>query len=79
MDFDGTKNGYDLYLYRKVSEMVKIPVIASGGAGNIGHMADVLSEGGADAVLAASIFHFNEYTVQDIKKELNNKGLQVRL
>lgn len=79
MDFDGTKNGYDLYLYKKVSEMVKIPVIASGGAGNIGHMADVLADGGADAVLAASIFHFNEYTVQDIKKELNNKGIQVRL
>ena len=79
MDFDGTKNGYDLYLYKKVSEMVKIPVIASGGAGNISHMADVLADGSADAVLAASIFHFNEYTVQDIKKELNNKGIRVRL
>ena len=79
MDCDGTKNGYDIPLYKAVSEIVSIPVIASGGAGNISHMADVLNLGNADAVLAASIFHFNEYTVSDIKKELRETGISVRL
>ena len=63
MDADGSKNGYDIELTRRVSEAVRIPVIASGGAGNLDHMVDVLQRGKADAVLAASIFHFGEYTV----------------
>ncbi|MFM2178984.1 MAG: imidazole glycerol phosphate synthase subunit HisF [Verrucomicrobiota bacterium] len=79
MDADGTKNGYDIELTCAVSEAVTIPVIASGGAGNISHMADVLSRGKADAVLAASIFHFGEFTVGDVKRFLNEKGVPVRL
>ncbi|MEY4483193.1 MAG: imidazole glycerol phosphate synthase subunit HisF [Verrucomicrobiota bacterium] len=79
MDADGTKAGYDLALTRAVSEAVTIPVIASGGAGNIDHMVDVLREGKADAVLAASIFHFGEYTVGDVKQHLAGKGIPVRL
>jgi cyclase len=79
MDADGTKNGYDIELTRAVSEAVTIPVIASGGAGNISHMADVLSRGKADAVLAASIFHFGEFTVGDVKRYLHEHGVEVRL
>lgn len=79
MDADGTKAGYDLKLTRAVSEAVTIPVIASGGAGNVEHMADVLSEGKADAVLAASIFHFGEYTVGDVKRFLASHQVPVRL
>ncbi len=79
MDADGTKAGYDIALTRAVSEAVTIPVIASGGAGNLQHMADVLSEGKADAVLAASIFHFGEYTVGDVKRFLSERGVPVRL
>lgn len=79
MDADGTKAGYDLQLNRAVSEAVTIPVIASGGAGNLDHMVDVLKEGKADAVLAASIFHFGEYTVGDVKRHLAAHGLPVRL
>jgi cyclase len=80
MDADGTKAGYDLALTRAVSEAVSIPVIASGGAGNLQHMADVLSDRGkADAVLAASIFHFGEYTVRDVKEFLAGHGVPVRL
>ena len=78
MDADGTKAGYDLGLTRAVSEAVPVPVIASGGAGKLGHMADVLAEGKADAVLAASIFHFGEYTVADVKHFLAQKGVPVR-
>lgn len=78
MDSDGTKAGYDLELTASVSEAAEIPVIASGGAGNIDHMVDVLKQGKADAVLAASIFHFGEYTVADVKKELVAKGIPVR-
>lgn len=78
MDADGTKAGYDLDLVRAVSSSVKIPVIASGGAGELGHMADVLLDAGADAVLAASIFHFGEYTVADVKKFLAGHGVAVR-
>jgi cyclase len=70
MDADGTKNGYDLELTRRVSQAVTIPVIASGGAGNLDHMVDVLTTGQADAVLAASIFHFGEYTVNQVKEHL---------
>lgn len=79
MDADGTKAGYDMDLVRSVSEAVNIPVIASGGAGKLEHMADVLQNAGADAVLAASIFHFGEYTVGDVKKFLAAHGVPVRL
>lgn len=79
MDADGTKFGYDVPLTRAVSEAVSIPVIASGGAGKLEHMAEVLTAGKADAVLAASIFHFGEYTVADVKRFLSAKGICVRL
>ena len=79
MDADGTKAGYDIALTRAISEAVHIPVIASGGAGTLEHMADVLGEGKADAVLAASIFHFGEYKVVDVKRFLREKGICVRL
>jgi cyclase len=79
MDADGTKAGYDLELTRAVSGAVPIPVIASGGAGELSHMAEVLQQGGADAVLAASIFHFGTYTVSDVKHYLRENGLAVRL
>jgi cyclase len=78
MDADGTKAGYDVALTRAVSEAVTIPVIASGGAGNLDHMVTVLSEGKADAVLAASIFHFGEYTVDSVKEYLGARGVPVR-
>ncbi|HUI05725.1 MAG TPA: imidazole glycerol phosphate synthase subunit HisF [Verrucomicrobiae bacterium] len=79
MDADGTKAGYDVALTRAISEAVRIPVIASGGAGKLDHMAEVLTEGKADAVLAASVFHFGEYTVADVKRFLRQKGICVRL
>ena len=79
MDADGTKAGYDIALTCAVSEAVTIPVIASGGAGRLEHMAHVLSEGKADAVLAASIFHFGEYQVADVKRYLQSQGVPVRL
>lgn len=79
MDADGTKAGYDIDLVHSVSEAVNIPVIASGGAGKLEHMANVLQNAGADAVLAASIFHFGEYTVGDVKKFLAERGVPVRL
>ena len=79
MDCDGTKAGYDLKLYQEVAKRVTVPVIASGGAGSMDHLYDVLAVGGADAVLAASIFHYNEYTVGDVKKELQERGIPVRL
>jgi cyclase len=79
MDADGTKVGYDVVLTRAISEAVSIPVIASGGAGKLDHMAEVLTAGKADAVLAASIFHFGEYTVADVKRFLHEKGICVRL
>jgi cyclase len=78
MDADGTKEGYDMEMVRAVSSAVCIPVIASGGAGRLEHMADVLQHAGADAVLAASIFHFGEYTVADVKKFLAARGVAVR-
>jgi cyclase len=78
MDADGTKEGYDMELVRAVSSAVGIPVIASGGAGQLGHMADVLVQAGADAVLAASIFHFGEYTVGQVKEFLASRGVPVR-
>jgi len=79
MDADGTKAGYDLELTAAVSSAVRIPVIASGGAGALEHMAHVLKEGKADAVLAASIFHFGEFTVSDVKHYLASQGIPVRL
>jgi cyclase len=78
IDMDGTKQGYDLELNAKVSESVGIPVIASGGAGNVQQMADAVLIGKADAVLLASLLHFGEYTVPEIKKELEAKGVVVR-
>jgi cyclase len=79
MDRDGTKNGFDLPLTRGVSDAVRIPVIASGGVGNLQHLADGVSEGRADAVLAASIFHFGEYTVRQAKEYMAARGIEVRL
>ena len=78
MDSDGTKAGYDIELTAAISEAVPIPVIASGGAGNLDHLVDVLERGKADAVLAASIFHFGEYTVGDVKEYLAQHGIPVR-
>jgi len=79
MDRDGTKNGFDLALTRGVSDAVTIPVIASGGVGNLDHLADGVTEGHADAVLAASIFHFGEYTVRQAKERMRERGIEVRL
>ena len=79
MDADGTKEGYDLELVRAVSSAVSVPVIASGGAGKLAHMAEVLQKAGADAVLAASIFHFGEHTVGDVKAFLAGRGIPVRM
>ena len=79
MDKDGTKEGYDLELTRTVSEAVKIPVIASGGAGNLEHLYLAFAEGKADAALAASIFHYGEYSIKEAKEYLKNKGIPVRI
>jgi len=79
MDRDGTREGFDLPLTRAVSERVRIPVIASGGVGNLAHLAEGILEGGADAVLAASIFHFGEYTIREAKEYLASRGIEVRL
>ena len=79
IDADGTKAGFDLVITRRISESVGVPVVASGGAGKLEHLAEVLLEGKADAVLAASIFHFGEYTVQDVKQFLAKKGIPVRI
>ena len=79
MDRDGTRDGYDLALTRTISEAVGIPVIASGGAGNLEHLYEALAQGSADAVLAASIFHYREYSIQEAKKYLREKGVEVRL
>lgn len=78
MDADGTKDGYDLELTRRVSEAVRIPVIGSGGAGSIEHMYDVLTQGKADAALAASIFHFRQIRIAEVKQYLKEKGVPVR-
>lgn len=79
MDYDGTKEGYDIELTRSISESVRIPVIASGGAGNLEHLYEALTDGSADAVLAASIFHFRQYSVGEAKNYLKKKGVKVRL
>ena len=79
MDKDGQKSGFDLALTRAVTDALEIPVIASGGVGNLQHLADGVKQGGADAVLAASIFHFGEYTVQQAKQFMAGQGIEVRL
>ena len=79
MDCDGTKDGYDIEITKAVSEAVSIPVVASGGAGSPGHLADAILLGKADAALAASIFHFGEYTIQETKQLMAERGVPVRL
>ncbi len=79
MDRDGTKSGFDLELTRRISDAVDIPIIASGGVGNLQHLVDGVKEGHADAVLAASIFHFGEYTVDEAKRYMKQHGVEVRL
>jgi cyclase len=79
MDCDGTKDGYDLALTRTISDRVSIPVIASGGVGNLEHIYKGLTEGGASAALAASIFHFREYTIRECKEYLQQRGVPARL
>lgn len=79
MDCDGTKSGYDMELTRKVADLVPVPVIASGGAGRPEHFYDVLSEGRADAALAASLFHYKELEIGEVKQYLKSRGLSVRL
>ena len=79
MDCDGTRDGYDIELTRQVADHVGIPVIASGGAGKMSHFYDAVTEGGADAVLAASLFHFKELEIKELKQYLREKGVSVRL
>lgn len=79
MDRDGVKSGFDLGVTRAISDAVNIPVIASGGVGNLQHLADGVTQGHADAVLAASIFHFGEYTVQEAKQHMASQGIEMRL
>ena len=79
MDRDGTKDGFDLMLTRAVADAVSIPVIASGGVGNLDHLAEGILEGGADAVLAASIFHFSEYTIPQAKAHMAARGIEMRI
>ncbi len=79
MDQDGVKNGYDLGVTRAISEAVSIPVIASGGAGNLDHLVDGIKEGKADAVLAASIFHFGQYSIPEAKQYMADNGIEMRL
>ncbi|BBB22237.1 imidazoleglycerol phosphate synthase, cyclase subunit [Abyssogena phaseoliformis symbiont OG214] len=79
MDCDGVKTGFDLLLTKAVSDAVDVPVIASGGVGNLEHLSEGVLQGGADAVLAASIFHFGEYTIQQAKQAMQENGIEVRL
>jgi cyclase len=79
MDRDGTRDGFDLALTRAISDAVSVPVIASGGVGTLEHLAEGVLEGGADAVLAASIFHFGEYTIREAKTHMASRGIEVRL
>jgi cyclase len=79
MDRDGTREGFDLALTRTISDAVSVPVIASGGVGNLDHLADGVLQGKADAVLAASIFHFAEYTIEQAKRVMQSRGIEVRL
>ena len=79
MDRDGTKNGFDIALTRRISDAVPVPVIASGGVGNLQHLVDGVIQGGADAVLAASIFHFGEYSIAEAKDYMSRAGIEMRL
>ena len=79
MDRDGTQKGYDIDLMKKISEMVNIPVIASGGVGNLDHLAEGITKGKANAVLAASIFHYGKYSIKQAKEYLDSKGIPVRI
>ena len=79
MDADGTKAGYDIPLTRAIADLVQVPVIASGGAGTLGHFYDALTEGGADAALAASLFHYKELEIREVKEYLAGRGVPVRL
>ncbi|MGA0965199.1 MAG: imidazole glycerol phosphate synthase subunit HisF, partial [Paracoccaceae bacterium] len=79
MDRDGTKSGFNLPMTRAISDAVSIPVIASGGVGNLDHLVDGVTQGGASAVLAASIFHFGEYTVQEAKAHMQAAGIPMRM
>jgi cyclase len=79
MDKDGTKDGFDIPILKKFTSKLVIPVIASGGAGNPEHFTEAILRGGADAVLAASIFHFGEYSIIDVKKSMKEMGIPVRL
>ena len=79
MDRDGTKEGFDINLMKHISDTVDIPIIASGGAGSLKHLVDGVKEGEADAVLAASIFHYGEYTIQEAKKYMHEHGIEMRL
>ena len=79
MDYDGTKAGYDIPLTKAVSQAVRIPVIASGGAGSEAHFYEALTAGGAQAVLAASLFHYKELEIKALKEYLRNRGVSVRL
>jgi cyclase len=78
MDCDGTRNGYDIPLTRAVSSALRIPVIASGGAGKLEHFYEALTDGGASAVLAASLFHFGEFSITEVKNYLRGRGVEVR-
>jgi imidazole glycerol-phosphate synthase subunit HisF len=79
MDRDGTRDGFDLALTRAVADAVSVPVIASGGVGSVEHLADGVLEGRADAVLAASVFHFGDFTVRTAKEHMRTRGIEVRL
>lgn len=79
MNHDGTKEGYPVELFRELSSILTVPIIASGGAGNASHIADVLTEGRADAALAASVFHYGTIKIADLKRELFNQGIDIRL
>lgn len=79
MDADGTNAGYDIPLTRAVSEAVPVPVIASGGAGELSHFYEALAEGKADAVLAASVFHYGKFTIRQVKEYLKARGIEVRI
>jgi cyclase len=79
MDRDGTRDGFDLVLTRAISDAVSVPVIASGGVGTLDHLVEGIIEGKADAVLAASIFHFGEYSIGEAKQHMADRGIEVRL
>ena len=79
MDRDGTRDGFDIELTRAISNAVDVPVIASGGVGTLDHLAEGVIEGNADAVLAASIFHFGEYSIGEAKQHMADRGIEVRL